>query len=408
VIKIEFIIPKDINELSELPILKSNDYSVGVFDQKTIGFLEELSQLLLKDKEINRYPEIVALGFWLRKSNIERLKSENQYLLKTSSYKLSPRGKVFHICPSNVDTMFVYSLVVSLLVGNKNLLRLSSKTEEPQIVKIFTHIEYLIETKYQKLASYINIVKYARDEEINKNLSLRVNARVIWGGDKTINTFKMIPTPPRSKDIVFPDRLSLMILKSNKITSLNSSELKKFVQLFKNDSYTFNQLGCSSPQVVIFLGTDSDSKKAINIIVKNLTQKLTEEGFDSSSIASLKFNKMIDDSINNVLTKKTGNNVVTFIEFDDMNSIHKLRSCGGGYFYEKKLQNLSEIQRFNHKKLQTITYFGLSNNELKQLTEFSFGEGIDRVVPLGKALEFDYLWDGYNLFEELSRKVALK
>jgi hypothetical protein len=117
---------------------------------------------------------------------------------------------------------------------------------------------------------------------------------------------------------------------------------------------------------------------------------------------------MIDDSINNVLTKKTGNNVVTFIEFDDMNSIHKLRSCGGGYFYEKKLQNLSEIQRFNHKKLQTITYFGLSNNELKQLTEFSFGEGIDRVVPLGKALEFDYLWDGYNLFEELSRKVALK
>jgi hypothetical protein len=35
------------------------------------------------------------------------------------------------------------------------------------------------------------------------------------------------------------------------------------------------------------------------------------------------------------------------------------------------------------------------------------GEGIDRVVPLGRALEFNYVWDGYNLLDELSKKVQV-
>ena len=406
--EIKFIVPKNVNELSELPIFKSDKYLIGVFDKIVIGFLEDLSRLILKDKAINRFPEIVALGFWLRKSNIERLKKENQHLLKSNNYRLSPRGKVFHICPSNVDTMFVYSLVVSLLVGNKNILRLSSKTEEPQIKKIFTHIDNLLESKYHKLSNYINLVKYTRDEEINKNLSLKVNVRVIWGGDQTVQTFKNTPSQPRAKDIVFPDRLSLMLLKSKKILELDSKELNEFIHLFQNDSYTFNQLGCSSPQIVMFLGTHNEADRAVKIIVKNLTKIIKNNSFDISSIASLKFNKIVDDSMDNVLENKTGNNVVTFIEINDKVTIHKLRSCGGGYFYKKNLKKLSEIHDLNHSKIQTITYFGLTENEINQLSEISFGEGIDRIVPIGKALEFDYLWDGYNLFEELSRKVAIK
>lgn len=405
--KIKFIIPKNVIELSELPIFKSEKYFIDVFDKIVIGFLGDLSRLILQDKAINRFPEIVALGFWLRKSNIERLKKENQHLLKANKYRLSPRGRVFHICPSNVDTMFVYSLVVSLLVGNKNILRLSSKIEEPQIKKIFTHIENLLEDKYHKLSSYINIVKYARDEEINKSLSLKVNARVIWGGDQTIRTFKNISTQPRCKDLVFPDRLSLMLLKSKKILELDSKGVSEFINLFQNDSYTFNQLGCSSPQIVMFLGTQDEAEKAVKIIVKNLSKILKEDSYDITSIASLKFNKMVEDSIEGLFVKKTGNNAVTFIEINDEANIHKLRSCGGGYFYKKNLENLCDISNMNHSKIQTITYFGLTDNEMDQLSEISFGEGIDRIVPIGKALEFDYLWDGYNLFEELSRKVAI-
>jgi hypothetical protein len=35
------------------------------------------------------------------------------------------------------------------------------------------------------------------------------------------------------------------------------------------------------------------------------------------------------------------------------------------------------------------------------------GRGVDRIVPLGQALTFDYRWDGYNLLQELTRHVYI-
>ena len=34
--------------------------------------------------------------------------------------------------------------------------------------------------------------------------------------------------------------------------------------------------------------------------------------------------------------------------------------------------------------------------------------GIDRVVPFGKALEFEYNWDGYDVIRNLSRTINFK
>jgi hypothetical protein len=49
----------------------------------------------------------------------------------------------------------------------------------------------------------------------------------------------------------------------------------------------------------------------------------------------------------------------------------------------------------------------LNESELKTIIEFANGESIDRIVKIGNALNFDYIWDGYNLFDELSKKVAV-
>jgi hypothetical protein len=35
-------------------------------------------------------------------------------------------------------------------------------------------------------------------------------------------------------------------------------------------------------------------------------------------------------------------------------------------------------------------------------------EMVDRVVPLGKALDFDYIWDGYNIFMEMLSFKSIK
>ena len=33
--------------------------------------------------------------------------------------------------------------------------------------------------------------------------------------------------------------------------------------------------------------------------------------------------------------------------------------------------------------------------------------GIDRIVPVGKTMDFDLIWDGYNLYERLTRTIHI-
>ena len=35
-------------------------------------------------------------------------------------------------------------------------------------------------------------------------------------------------------------------------------------------------------------------------------------------------------------------------------------------------------------------------------------KGVDRVVPIGKTMDFDLLWDGYKLVERLTRTVEIR
>ena len=35
-------------------------------------------------------------------------------------------------------------------------------------------------------------------------------------------------------------------------------------------------------------------------------------------------------------------------------------------------------------------------------------KGIDRIVPIGSTMEFDLVWDGYDLTRELTRVVTMR
>ena len=84
---------------------------------------------------------------------------------------------------------------------------------------------------------------------------------MIWGGDQTINYFKKFETHPRCRDIMFSDRYSLAILNSDKINLANDSEMYKLSQNFFNDTYLNDQMSCSSPHLILWLGKKIDKAK---------------------------------------------------------------------------------------------------------------------------------------------------
>lgn len=396
-------------DLKETFLEKKDFYYLKPFDAVTISFLERLSRSLLSDVGLKFRAEIVALGFWLRKSNILSLKSENEALLNSKKYILSPIGKVFHVCPANVDTMFVYSMVVSLLMGNRNVLRVSSRMNHESIELLFKHINLLLnEDDFSNLKQYILIIKYDHNKSINDWISTKVNARVIWGGDKTIATFKQSTGNPRLKDIAFSDRISISILKCGTINQYSESDFVDFINRFYNDSYTFDQMGCSSPQSVLFVGNSAEFELCISKVIAGMSAlALKKSALDLNSLASLKLNRLVQDSIDSIVESKYGNNLIQFLPLKNNIDFSNLHSCGGGYFYFKTMNKLEELNFQNAPKIQTISYEGIDNAELDILKEFANGEAIDRIVKTGSALNFDYIWDGYNLFDELSKKVAI-
>jgi hypothetical protein len=50
---------------------------------------------------------------------------------------------------------------------------------------------------------------------------------------------------------------------------------------------------------------------------------------------------------------------------------------------------------------------GFSREELDAFARALNGHGIDRMVPLGSALRFSHVWNGYDLLEGLTRTVAV-
>ena len=58
-------------------------------------------------------------------------------------------------------------------------------------------------------------------------------------------------------------------------------------------------------------------------------------------------------------------------------------------------------------KSQTVTYYGLTREEIVKFVNEDHPQGVDRFVPLGKSMDFTLVWDGYDLITTLSRIVNI-
>ena len=77
-----------------------------------------------------------------------------------------------------------------------------------------------------------------------------------------------------------------------------------------------------------------------------------------------------------------------------------------GFFFEYDCDDVMELRELcNDERIQTITMLG--DKEWLMPLLMSGIKGIDRIVPIGASMDFDLLWDGYDLSERFSRTVTL-
>ena len=84
------------------------------------------------------------------------------------------------------------------------------------------------------------------------------------------------------------------------------------------------------------------------------------------------------------------------------------RICGGGLIRHARIDELDQLEAFVSDGDQTVTHYGFDRDALTRLATRIGARGTDRIVPIGEALLFDVVWDGFDLIDDLTRRVAVR
>lgn len=375
------------------------------YDDTVCDFLGSLSAALLSDGEAKRYPDVISFAFWCRPGNIARLKSEFN-----ETYARLGVGVAFHVTPSNVPINFAFSYAFSLLAGNANIVRVPTKPFVQTAIVSRVIKELLNKDAYRKICDMTMFIRYEQDDAITGALSAQCNARIIWGGDATVRNIRKLPVPERSVEIAFADRYSLAMISVKSILALSDSELKRLAGSFYNDTFLMDQNACSSPQMIIWV-SDVEHVQSAQQRFWNAVYQEAATKYDLQPVSAIdKLTKLCENAID--LDSFAGvtryGNLVYCVALNELTpAIDALRGrCG--YFYEHIAADTGVIADIVNTKYQTLTYFGLDRAVLRDLIVSRRLSGIDRVVPIGAALDISVIWDGYDLVRTLSRIIDVR
>lgn len=375
------------------------------FSAEAKAALADLSQRILAAPDIRSRAEAAALAFWLRPANLAAL--ERDFGTERPGTLRVPTGLALHFPPANVDTMFVYSWALALLCGNRNVVRLSRRRGALASRLLELATDSL--AAHPELAAGNAFIEYGHDEAITAALSAACDLRIIWGGNASVAAIRAVPLPPRAKEVAFADRLSLAALSAGAVLATSEAELAELARKLFNDVYSFDQMGCSSPRLLVWVGDGAEG--AQERLTQAMEAELARRGHHidpALATAKLTFTYGLAlDGKARALCRTSTDWIIADLG-DGLPAPLPHDHCGGGLLLACRVERLEDIAAAIDRSVQTLSHFGFDAEQLESLARACGGRGIDRIVPVGEALAFGPLWDGYNLFAEMTRVVAIR
>lgn len=343
---------------------------------------------LLKENTAREHPEIIALAFWFRNSHLAQITASMPNELENKKIH-----RVFHIAPANVDTVFMYSVLLSVLCANKNVVRVSQRSGEVTWVLISLLKQYLKLPQGQALASMVAVVEYdARNELVTEQLSNWCDLRVIWGGDEAIKSVSAIA--PQTSQVCFPDRYSVSLIQLDE-----NSNIEALASQFLTDLLPFSQQACSSPKAIYWLNTALVYQRLFWTAVEQQIVQRHHQFETSHKVNQHILLQKLAAAEGIKLVQEPGNKIARFADIYNIGPIGRCKvktltanileaHTGDGLVIESDIMSVDAVAFSS--KLQTIAYAGVNNLQ-------ALPGQYKRTVPLGKALEFAPLWDGVDL-----------
>ncbi len=376
-----------------------------VGDPRMVDFLTGLARPLLAPDVTRRYPELGTLGFFLRPTRLrEVLDRAGDGPADTVR---SARGLIFHLPPANVDTIFVYSWALAALAGNAGIVRVSPRAGGATTLLLRLLNEQLT-TADPVIARTQRMVGYGHDDSVTGTFSAACDLRVIWGGDETVRRIRAIPLAPAARDLTFPDRSSFAVVAIDAWRAADESTRDDLARRLANDAYWFDQAACSSPRALFLIGAATHAAAVRDDLLTRVAAAAHDQERDRDPAMAVQRRVSAYDLVAAGSAEAVWpyGSAVLGVGLTSPADTPR-RWLGAGVFPVATVPTLTDLAAILQRRDQTLAVFGFTPAQLRDLVGSIGSGGVDRIVPLGSALAFTPVWDGYDLFAEFCRLTTI-
>jgi hypothetical protein len=400
----QILVPRGAQPLSDAELAGLRRATVETFARDRVELLQAISSALLAHPRLRRDPAAAALGFWLRRSHLAELEAD--FRAGAAGHLRVPAGLVLHITPANVDTMFMLSWGLSFLAGNANLVRLTTSLS-PLMQDLLACLDTAF-TAHPQAARGNYFISYSHDDALTERLSAVCDQRIVWGGDETVRRIRAIPLNPHAGERSFASKRSLSVIAADAYRNASPAVRRQLAERMAADIVPFGQKACSSPHVIYWLGGGAGSGAVERDFTTELETVLAARNPEPDLADAVRrigssFTLAASGRVSNALLQPNTSQLTAMAP----ELAEQPDPCGAGLLVHASCASVEEIAKLIGTGHQTVTHFGLDGAAVAQLAILAGRAGVDRVVPIGRALEFTPTWDGYNLWTDLTRTVVV-
>jgi len=385
-----------------------------------VEIIHEYSKILSNDRKFLNYEGVPFLVLWLKKINIEKILRLNlgkqEYLddfkqIEDNKYiKALPRGLVCHFMAGNVPTLPIFYLIQALLCKNVNLIRIPIENINivVELLKPLKNITINFEGKFYSglvLLESTSLINFpSKDIELNTQMSLAADVRVICGGDEAVNTLSVLPKKTTCKDIIFGPKYSFAVFEKSAMESSNFSQI---LDDFVNDIISFDQKACSSPQVLFIEKSNLSIKQVASKLSKSIDKILKR--YPKNKIDEATAAKIINKRGEYLLSLEKdiicGIGLEYTIFIDNKINLEEPLQCRT--IYLKEIEDILDVCKLITPRIQTIGIASEDNNRIMDFANKVSLKGVDRIVKVGFMNLYDSPWDGMLFMSELVKWTTL-
>jgi hypothetical protein len=372
------------------------------FDAERVDFVASVAETLLGPRRAAASGPAAHFAFWTRRAALTKLAATFAARMPQNTLA-RPRGLVFHLPPQNVETVFLYSWALSYLTGNANIVRLPHEISARMRAIVDLFLERLEAAGDESQV----FVHYPSQGDFGAKISALSDARVVWGGDAKVALFAPLPLRNGGKSIWFGDRFSFSTINGAALARLDDAALNALAKKRHNDIYVFDQMACSTPHALYVVGDAAADSAAVKRLLDASALEWTMD--DPAGRVGHAIGKMT------AAFYAAANGRASSVHWRDTQLTSVVASAperqdmrvGGGFLSVVFVSSLAEVAGFIRESDQTITYFGWERGEIETVAASRAGPGVSRWAPIGAALDFDFIWDGYDIPFELTRLVRI-